>query len=104
MQTDFRGFRRFPAVEKKIEDITPEDTRVSIIGTIIDKSEGSITIDDGTGTIEVTFNDTEALEPGKLVRVVGKIGGEGFVIGEAVQDFSNFNLGLYKELNTLEEK
>jgi len=44
------------------------------------------------------------LEPGKLVRVVGKISGDGLVIGEAVQDFSNFNLSLYKELNTLEEK
>ena len=101
MQADFRGFRRFPAVEKKIQEITPEDSRVSIIGTVIDKNEKGITVDDGSGTAEITFGETGNIETGKLVRVVGKVDPDGFITGEAVQDFSDFNLKLYEEIKKL---
>jgi len=101
MQDDFRGFRRFPAVEKRIGEITSEDGRVSVIGTLIDKGEGKITVDDGSGTIEVMFDgNIENIQVGKPVRVIGKVSPDGFIAGEAIQDFSGFNIQLYKELSS----
>ena len=99
MQEDFRGFRRFPTVEKKIGDITPEDGRVSFIGTVVDKGEGKIAVDDGSGNMEVLFEEEtiKNFKTGSVVRIVGKVA-EGFVTGEAIQDFSRFNLDLYREV------
>ena len=100
MQDDFRGFRRFPAEEKKVRDISTEDGRVSIIGTLIDKEEGKMTVDDGTGSIEVVFDGDVSVKVGKTVRVIGKVSQDGFITGEAVQDFSGFNIQLYKEISS----
>jgi len=106
MQEDFRAFRRFPTVEKSIAEIGPEDGRVSFIGTVIDKDEGKITVDDGSGSMEVFFeNDViKNFKTGDLVRIVGKISSEGFLSGEAVQNFSKFNLDLYKEMKSVKSK
>lgn len=100
MQDDFRGFKRFPAVEKKIGEITQDDVRVSFIGTIVDKGEGKIAVDDGSGNVEILFEDEiiKDLKTGKVVRVVGKVDSDGLINGEAVQDFSKFNISLYKEV------
>lgn len=95
-------YKRFPTSEKKISEISPEDVRVAIIGTVIDESEGKFALDDGTGSIEVLADkeDTEKLEPKKTVRVIGKIISEdGLKLNaEGVQDFSNFDLELYKKV------
>ena len=101
MQDDFRGFRRFPTVGKNIKEITPDDGRVSFIGTLIDKGEGKIAVDDGTGSIESFFEDeiTKKFKVGNTVRIVGKVS-EGNVNGEAIQDFSVFNLDLYKKVTS----
>ena len=99
MQDDFRGFRRFPTVEKKIGDITMEDSRVSFIGTLVDKEEGKIAVDDGSGSIEILFEEEiiKNFKTGNVVRIIGKVS-EGLVNGEAIQDFSKFNIDLYKEV------
>ena len=102
MQEEFRGFRRFTAAERKIGEIMPEDGRISFIGTIIDKGEGKLVVDDGSGSVEVVADSEllKSLETGKIVRVVGKVY-DGSVTGEAVQDFSTFNLELYREVKSL---
>ena len=105
MQDDFRGFRRFPTAEKKIKDIEPEDIRVGFIGTITDKNKGKLSVDDGTGSIDALFEENviENLEKGKVVRIVGKLS-EGTVKGESVQDFSKFDLDLYRKIRSMEGK
>jgi len=99
MQDDFRSFRRFPAAHKNISEIGPEDIRVSVIGTIVDKSKGKIALDDGTGSMEALFEDDvlKDFKSGEQVRVIGKIS-EGTLTGEALQNFSSFNLELYKKI------
>lgn len=105
MQEEFRSFRRFPAAERRIGEIMPEDGRVSFIGTVIDRSEGRFAVDDGSGSVEVAADGELAkfVETGKVVRVVGKIY-DGSVTGEAVQDFSGFNKELYGEVKAAESK
>ncbi len=98
--------RRAPAVYKKIEEVDEGDIRISVIGTIVDKGESRVAVDDGTGTLEVGFDLSKDLgnyEEGDLVRVVGRPS-EGSVDGEAIQDFQKFNKDLYeKALKKIEE-
>jgi len=101
MPEDF-GFKRFPTIEKKISEIGPEDVRVAIIGTVVDKGEGKIVIDDGSGSIAVFLDDGKNLETGKFLRIVGRVNKDDLSINaEAVQDFSKFNLDLYKKLKEI---
>ncbi len=102
MQEDFKAFRRFPTVEKSIGDIGPEDGRVSFVGTVVSANEGKLVVDDGTGSIEIITDGAE-LKTGKLVRIVGKIDQEGALNAEAVQDFSGFNLDLYRKIKGMEK-
>ena len=98
--------KRAPAIEKKISQITKDDIRVSVIGTIVelDNSIYSIMIDDGEKTIRVILPEEqfEKCEPGKMVRVIGLVapdldGDEVELKGEIVQDFSKLDKNLYIE-------
>lgn len=91
--------RRIPAKFTQVEGISSDDPRVSIIGTVVDKNEKTLIVDDGTGKIEVEFDLSENLsefEAGDKVRIIGRPREEGLK-EEAVQDFSDFDLELYKE-------
>lgn len=92
--------RRAPAEYRKIEDIDEEDARVSIIGTIVDRTESKVVVDDGTGKAEAAFDlskDLSEFEEGDLVRIVGRPSGKNLE-GEAIQDFENFDVELYEEV------
>lgn len=72
--------QRNPAKERKISEITDE-RRVRLYGTVIGKepSNGLITIDDGTGRVNVFFDDLTIVETlegfadGEQVLVVGSV-------------------------------
>ncbi len=93
--------RRAPAVPKDIEEIEPkDDIRVRIIGTVIDVDEDSVTVDDGTGTVEVFLeeDDLDDVEENQRIRVLGRVlpTPESFEIqGEIVQDFEDVDPELY---------
>lgn len=97
--------RRAPGVEKDICDIDENDIRVSIIGTVIKKDsiQYSMIIDDGTGSITV-FADA-LFDVQSIIRVIGRpqIRGEPLIEAEIVQNFSDFDLGLYKTIKEMEE-
>lgn len=97
--------RRAPAVETDISDITEEDIRVSVIGTVIKKDpiQYSMIIDDGTGSITV-FGD-KLFEVSSVIRVIGRpqIRGEPVLNAEIIQDFSDFDLELYKKIKEMEQ-
>jgi hypothetical protein len=99
------GMRRAPAVEKDISDVTEEDIRVSVIGTVIKKDpiQYSMIVDDGTGSI-IVLGD-KLFDVQTIVRVIGRpqTRGEPFINAEIVQDFSDFDLELYKKVKELEQ-
>ena len=99
-------FRRMPAAERLVSEITAQDMRVRVIGTVVDKREGRIVLDDGTGKIDVTFEQPPEVEPQKIVRVFGRvISMEGGLElqGEVVQDLDGFDLDLWKKVKDLEK-
>jgi hypothetical protein len=96
--------RRAPAVERDICDITEEDIRVSVVGTVIknDPIQYSMTIDDGTASVTV-FAD-KLFEVQTIIRVVGRphVRGEPVIDAEIVQDFTDFDLELFKKIQEME--
>jgi RNase P/RNase MRP subunit p29 len=109
MPETLEGFatpRRLPAHEKRINNISKDDVRVRLFGTVIDSNDNIVVIDDGTGKINVTFNDPVQVKAGRTVRVFGKVmpAENGFEIeGEIIQDMSGVDVSLYRKATELEK-
>lgn len=104
MPEDFQ--RRLPSVERQVAGIRPEDIRVSVIGTVIDRdAEGrAFVMDDGTGKVAVALEAPAELKLHQLVRVFGRVipleqGVE--LQGEIVQDMSRLDPDLLKAVRDL---
>ncbi len=100
---DFR--RRLPSVFRRVSDIRPGDIRVSVIGTVIDKAEDGIVLDDGSGKIDITLVEPFEAELNGLVRVFGRVipMEGGFQLqGEIVQNMKGLDLKLLKGVEQLE--
>lgn len=97
--------RRLPAIEKRIADIHPEsDVRVKLMGTVIDTGSNSIVLDDGSGKIEIYFEEIPNVRQGQLVRIVTRILPliDGYECrGELLQNLDGFNLELYKKVKVI---
>ncbi|MDI6654408.1 MAG: hypothetical protein QME59_00795 [Candidatus Hydrothermarchaeota archaeon] len=102
--------RRLPSKEKSIKEISEQDFRVRVLGTVIDRDEvnNSAMIDDGTGRIAALFADPEQLaiaREGKLVRVIGKVRkDENAIEVEIIQDMGKLDTGLYEQVKYISEK
>ena len=104
--------RRAPARPKSIDEIDPQnDIRVRVIGTVLSIDEDSISLDDGTGSVEVFLEEEqlEGVEESQRVRVLGRVlpTPDSFELqGEALQDFSEVDPELHdrvkKVVNTNE--
>ena len=93
--------------ERRIGDISEDDVWVGVIGTVISRNpnSSSITLDDGTGQIDVRLSTIPEL--GSLVRVLARVfAAEGAAMLDAmiVQDFSCFDVDLYRRIVELEER
>lgn len=68
-------FKVEPASKRKISEINPNlDSRVSVLGRIIDMNETILVVDDSTGKINVSLSEDTikpVLKPGRLIRVFG---------------------------------
>lgn len=98
--------QRMPARERTITGIKPEDTRVSVVGTVVGANGGTVAVDDGSGKVNVTFEEPPTVKTGQLVRIFGRtIAVEGGVEiqGEACQDFSGADMEMYKNVSRLWE-
>ncbi len=63
--------RRLPALEKRVSEIQPDsDVRVRLTGTVIDSSANSIVLDDGSGKIEIYFEDQPKVKNGQMIRII----------------------------------
>ncbi len=96
--------RKAPAVEKDICDIDDDDVRVSVVGTVIRKDpiQYSMIIDDGTGSVTILAD--KLYEVQTIIRVIGRPQkrGEPVVEADIVQDFTGFDLELYKRVKEME--
>jgi hypothetical protein len=93
--------RRLPAIEKVISDIHPDsDVRIRVTGTIIDMGPNSIVLDDGSGKIEVYFEEMPNIKQGQMVRIITRIIPliDGYECkGEVLQTLDGFNIELYRK-------
>jgi len=89
--------RRAPARPKSIAEIDPQnDIRVRVIGTVLSMDDDSISLDDGSGNVEVFLEEDQidVLEEGLRIRVLGRVlpTPDSFELqGEIVQDFSDID-------------
>ena len=96
--------RRFPAVKRQVVGINETDVRVSVIGTIIDKQDDFIIVDDGTGRVKISAKDLPFGQT-QMIRVFGRVmpTPDGIELqGEIFQDMSKLDLVLFKKLEKLE--
>ena len=102
-------YKRRVAVEKRICDLTPEDSRVAVIGTVVSIDEESLLFDmeDSTGMLTVILPSNELMKHikiGSLVRVIGLIlpFEEGVELrAEIIQDFSELSPELFSIFQNL---
>ena len=96
-------YRRFPAVSKKISEITEKDIRVRIMGTVIDKQNGSILIDDGTGKADVVVEEgLDKINNSDIIRIFCRVlplenGHE--LRAEIIQNMNSLDMDLHKRIN-----
>ena len=102
-----RKFRkREPAKHISVKELSKDLDRVALVGTIVSRNQeiSSFVLDDGTGTVNIIMNNVEhfeMLKDGQVVRVFGRLWGEGDDIelqGDLVQDFSKLDLTLFKKV------
>ncbi|MBO8175154.1 MAG: replication protein RepA [Thermococcus sp.] len=100
--------RRKPAVERKIGEISEEDTRVALIGKVVkvDKLDYLFWLDDGTGVAIIETEENVLPKVRQIVRVIGRIikNEEIHIYAEVVQDFSDADLESLEEIQELEKK
>jgi len=66
--------RRLPAIEKRVSDIQPDsDVRVRLMGTVIDSGPNSIVLDDGSGKVEIYFEEQPKVRNGQLIIIITRI-------------------------------
>lgn len=101
---EFVGPRREPAKPRKISEIKIGDSRVRLLGTVVNKKEAEFVLDDGSGQITVVFDDPALIEgvyEGSRVRVFGSplnVGGAHEFHAEIVQKADQLDFELYEEV------
>lgn len=94
-------FVRKPYVPKKLGEINPkEDTNVRIFGTVLEKNEDLIVIDDGSQTknIYISPNDAEKINIGDKVRIFCRVlpSMENYELqADLIQNLNDLDLKIY---------
>lgn len=96
--------RRLPSLPRRVSELRASDMRVSVIGTVLDRAEDGLVLDDGTGKIDVTLEGPPGTEQGSLIRVLGRVVPleSGFQLqGEIVQDMKGLDMELLNRVREL---
>ena len=88
-------------IPKQISKVSPTDSRVSLIGKIVNVGENSFILDDDTGRIEI-LSDTR-VEKNKLVRVFCSVVEEKLK-ADIIQDIEGLDVNLFKKVKELYNK
>ena len=86
---------------RKISSISKTDSRVAIIGKVLEVLENSFILEDETGKIEISSE--EAVRKGELVRVFCSLL-DGKLKADVVQNLKGFDLNLFKKVEELYRK
>jgi len=97
--------KRAVAVSKSLNKVSKDDTRVAVVGTVIDVDEKNFvfTLDDSVKKLNVILLDEHLIHKakvGKILRVIGLViaGESGIELkGELVQDFTGLNVEYYNK-------
>ncbi len=93
-------FKRSPAVYRNVNEINPEkDSRVRLLGKVINKKDDILIIDDGTKVAEITMMNDFDVAIGETVRVFCRVIPleEGYELrGELIQKMNDLNVEYYK--------
>ncbi len=99
-------YRRQPAKPRKIKDVAENDIRVRLLGRVIDKTDSTIMLDDGTGTAEIiiepeTVNGAGEIELHDVLRVFCRVIPLESSIefrAEIIQDMTGMDMDLYRKV------
>jgi len=92
------------AIGRKISEIKIGDSRIGVVGLVVDRKEGELTLDDGSGQITVFFDDpalAAGVGAGSKIRVFGtplNVGGKHELQAEIIQKVDKLDLELYEEV------
>lgn len=95
-------YKRASAVPRKISGIDPEkDIRVLILGRVVEKSDGTLVIDDGSASAEVVTDSPQPVSVNDMVRVFSRVlplenGCE--LRAEIVQNMNMLDMDLYRKV------
>lgn len=100
----FSPYHKSPAKPRRVSEIKTGDEQIRIVGTIVDKKESELTLDDGTGRLSILYEEMgvpEEIDIGSKVRVFGtplNVGESHEIHAEIIQKIDNLDLGLYREV------
>ncbi|MFW6385821.1 MAG: hypothetical protein ACOCZP_01550 [Candidatus Hadarchaeota archaeon] len=89
---------------RRISEIKTADDQVQVVGLVVDKEESTLVLDDGSGSVNVLFEDpnlVEGIDVGSKVRVFGtplNIGDTHEIHATIIQNQEGLDLDLYKEV------
>lgn len=92
------------AKPRRISEIKTADDQVQVVGLVVDKKESSLVLDDGSGKLNVLFEDpalVEDIEVGSKIRVFGtplNIADTHELHSEIIQKLDELDLDLYKKV------
>ncbi|MBI2579030.1 MAG: replication protein RepA [Candidatus Aenigmarchaeota archaeon] len=95
-------YRRAPAMPRRITEINPEkDIRVRIFGRVLDKSDGTLIVDDGSSSAEIVVDNSETVRAGDVVRIFARVlpletGYE--LRGEVIQIMNDMDTALLRKI------
>ena len=100
-----------PYKEKKISEINEKDSRIKIIGTVLDVDENKITVDDGSGNIDILLGeyskiDSRFIKIGDLIKIFGRVYSKDSikVFGDVAQVINGLDIKKYLEIKSKMKK
>lgn len=102
--SSFNPQYRPPAKPRRISEISEDDEQIQVVGLVVDEAESSLVLDDGTGSLNVLFEDPSLVsdvDVGSKVRVFGtplSIEDSFEIHAEIVQGLDELDLDLYKKV------
>lgn len=89
---------------RRISEIKTADEQVQVVGLVVDKDDSGLVLDDGSGRVDVLYEDpglVEDIEVGDKIRVFGtplNIADSHELHAEIIQKLNELDLDLYKEV------
>jgi len=90
---------------RKISGVDKTDSKVAIVGRVVERGENSFVIEDDTGKTEIFFDSATAssVDKGKLVRVYCSVV-DGRLSADIIQSMQGLDEKLFKKVEELYNK